>query len=136
MGAGLPTQRVSGRLHVFQSGYEYLGRVWGNPSLELSEFERRHHSEVGLHCRHLRADPLLELSSFVWRHRFKKELQLFHLCFDRFCRGGIWTVSSVMSFLLASVTRSSYVGSVLPWRGVGRSIRCRSDLRQRLAEPG
>jgi len=65
MGAGLPTQRVSGRFHVFQSGYEYLGSIWGDPSLELSEFERRHRLEVGLHHRHLRADFSLELSSFV-----------------------------------------------------------------------
>jgi len=40
MGAGLPTQRVSGCLLVRQGGDEYLGGVRGNPSLELPEFRR------------------------------------------------------------------------------------------------
>ena len=68
MGAGLPTQRVSGRLRASQGGREYLSSIWGNLLFELLEFECRHCSEVGLHRRHLRADLSFELSSFVRRH--------------------------------------------------------------------
>jgi len=68
VGAGLPTQWVSGCLLVLQGGYEYLSGVGGDLSFELPEFECRHRFEVGLHRRHLRADFLLKLSSFVWCH--------------------------------------------------------------------
>src|SRR5712671_1538951 len=136
MGAGLPTQRVSGRLLVLQGGCEYLGGVGGNLLFELPEFGCRHRSKVGLHCYHLGADFLFELSSFSWGHRFKEKLYLLHLCFDGLRCDRAWTFFGVVSFLLASITCSSYVDSVLPWRGVSRSIRRRLDLRQRLAEPG
>ena len=136
MGAGLPTQRVSGRLLVLHGGYEYLSNVWGNSLLELLEFMRRHRSKMGLHRRHPRTDSLFELGSFVWCHRSEEGLHLLHFCFGRLWRGSAWTVPGVVSFLLTSVTRSSYVDAVLPRRGIVRSIRRCPDLRQRLAEPG
>src|SRR5712671_1576638 len=97
------------------------------------------------HHRYLGGDFSFELSSFVWRHQSKKGSHLLHLCLDRFGCGCAWTVSSVVSFSAALVTRSSYVSSILPSRGVGRSCGVRSTSRrvvswgasrQRLTEPG
>jgi len=136
MGAGLPTQRVGGCLLVRQGGGEYLSGVRGDPSFELLEFERRHCLEVVLHRHHSRANSLFELSSFARCHQLEKGLHLLHSRLGRFRRDRLWTIFGVVSFLSASVARSSFVSSVLPWRGVSRLIRRRSDFRQRLAEPG
>jgi len=135
MGAGLPTQRVGGCLLVLQGGYEYLSNVGGNSLPELLEFVCRHRSKMGLHCHHPGTGSSFELGSFIWCHRSEEGLHLLHFCFSRLWRGSTWTVSGVVSFLLTSVARSSYVDSVLPWRGIGRSVRCGSDLRQWLVEP-
>jgi len=83
VGAGLPTQRVGNRLHVFQGHDKHLGGIGGDLSFELPEFECRHRSEVSLHRRHLRADLSLELTSFIRRHRSEEGLHLLHLCLNR-----------------------------------------------------
>jgi len=95
-----------------------LGGVGGNLLLELPEFGCHHRSEVGLHCRHLRADLPSELGSFVQCHRPKEGLHFLHFRFGGFRQGSVWTVPGIVSFLLASVTRLSYVDSVLPSQGV------------------
>ena len=100
---------------------------------------------MGLHCYHLRADFLSKLSSFIRRHRSEEGLHLPHLCFGELWRDGVWAISGIVSFLLASVTCPLYVDSVLPsWcfdrLGGILSVHCpigyRWGFRQRLAEPG
>ena len=145
MGAGLPTQQVGGCLRVLQGSHKPLGVVRNDLPLEFFEFGRRQCSEVFLYRHHLGGDFSFELGSFVRRHRSEEGSHLLHSCFDRFWCSGTWAVSGVVSFLTALVTRSSYVGSILPLQGVGRSRGVRSTSRrvvsrgasrQRSVEPG
>jgi len=124
MGAGLPTQQGDRGLRLclslLQSFYKHLGGIGANLFLELYPLGRRHHFKVGLHLPHLGADLLFELCSFGQHHQPKEGLYSFHSHFGGLLLGNVWTVSSVMSFLLTLVARSSYVYSVLPsWR-IGR----------------
>jgi len=125
-GAGLPTQRVGRRLPIVRRGHWRSSGVGDDLPFELFEFECRHCSEVGLHFFHLGADLSFELGSFSWRHRLEEESHPLHSCFGRFWRRRVWTISGVMSFLTALVTRPSYVGSILPLRGIGRLHGARS----------
>jgi len=145
VGAGLPTQRVSGCFLVLKGCHGYSSGVRGDLSFELLEFRGHHRFKMGLHRRHLGTDLSSELVLFGRCHRSEEELYLLHLCFGRSCCCHTQTVFRVMSFLLASVTRPSCVNSILPLRGVGRlcgvpSIHCsisyRWGPRQRLTEPG
>jgi len=67
-----------------------------------------------------------ELHSLSWGHCFEEGLHPSHLCFDQLSFGRLRTVSGIVSFLSAHVTRSLYMYSVSPAWHVGRSCGIQS----------
>ena len=74
-------------------------------------------------------DMFLEFGSFSHCHRPQEGLHLSHLHLNRLLVGGLWTVSSIVSFLFASVACSSCVYRVFSSRCVSSFCGTRSTGR-------